>query len=301
MTGPLRLAFAGQQTFFEQCALHADGPEVTTAFFDHRAGRDAHLLRQRLEAFAPDAIVVFRPETLPPGALVGLDAPVLGFLTEPISRTGAGTGAHWDLEKRRRDLAMLDPANVTRVVSFDPMIVETAEQYVPIWKSLPLPVDDRVFGEATPITGRPRMIFIGRSTLHREEWLLHVKHRFDCTHVAFGLHGDALVRTLRAHDVTFNVHNEPYPSFENRVLLHLAAGHLVITEPLDPTHGFVAGRDYLEARSPQEMTELAQRVVDDPAAFHAIRVAGREQAETVRASRVWPALVREMLSETVAA
>ena len=31
------------------------------------------------------------------------------------------------------------------------------------------------------------------------------------------------------HDVGINLHNEPYPSFENRVCLHLAAGHLVVS------------------------------------------------------------------------
>lgn len=43
-----------------------------------------------------------------------------------------------------------------------------------------------------------------------------------------------------------NIHNEPYPTFENRVFLHLAAGQLVISEPLDPGHGLEAGHDYLE-------------------------------------------------------
>lgn len=296
MSRPIRLAFAGQRTFFEQCALHADGPDLTTAFFDHRAGRDAGLLRRRLEDFAPDVVVLFRPETLPPGALVGLGVPVLGFLTEPISRVDGGA-AHWDLEKRRRDLEQLDPANVTRVVSFDPMIVPTAERYVPIWKSLPLPVADAYFGDVERPAGAPRMIFVGRSTKHREDWLLHVKHRFDCLHVAFGLYGEPLRRTLRRYHVTFNVHNEPYPSFENRVLLHLAAGHLVITEPLDPTHDLVAGRHYLEARSPEELTALAAQVHEDPEAFHEIRVAGRAAAEEVRASTVYPPLVDELLSE----
>ena len=52
------------------------------------------------------------------------------------------------------------------------------------------------------------------------------------------------------HDVGINVHNEPYPSFENRVCLHLAAGHLVLSEPLSPTHGLEPGIDYLEVGTP---------------------------------------------------
>ena len=33
-----------------------------------------------------------------------------------------------------------------------------------------------------------------------------------------------LERTLDEHDVGINLHNEPYPSFENRVSLHLPPG-----------------------------------------------------------------------------
>ncbi len=48
---------------------------------------------------------------------------------------------------------------------------------------------------------------------------------------------------MREHHVGINLHNEPYLPFENRVSLHLAAGHLVLSEPLDPLHG--PGRDRL--------------------------------------------------------
>ena len=67
-----------------------------------------------------------------------------------------------------------------------------------------------------------------------------------------------------ATTITFNVHNEPYPTFENRVLLHLAAGHLVITEPLSPTHGLERGLDYVEVSYPEELTHVAATVRDVP-------------------------------------
>ena len=54
-------------------------------------------------------------------------APVLGFLTEPVPRS-LDDKPHPDLAKRARDLEKLDPGNVDRLVSFDPMIVPVAEQ-----------------------------------------------------------------------------------------------------------------------------------------------------------------------------
>ena len=78
------------------------------------------------------------------------------------------------------------------------------------------------------------MLFVGRSTVHRERYLIDVKHRFDCLHVAFGIQVEELEELLDAHQITFNIHNEPYPSFENRVLFasrRRPSGDLRAAEP----------------------------------------------------------------------
>jgi hypothetical protein len=302
---PLRLAFVGQQTYFRACALDEDSARIRTAFFDFRAGRDAGLLRQQLAGFAPHAVVVFRPETLPAGLLADLPAAIVGFLTEPISRETAPThpgdrGLHWDLEARRRDMAGLDRANVDRIVSFDPLIVPTADEFMEVWRSLPIPVADRLYRPVRRVRGTPRMLFVGRSTVHRERYLIDVKHRFDCLHVAFGIQVEELEGLLDRHHITFNIHNEPYPSFENRVLLHLAAGHLVISEPLSPTHGLEPGFDFIEVSTPEDLLAVATEARAFPDTFHRVRVRGRQKAELVRASRVWPALVRDLLWDVAA-
>jgi hypothetical protein len=297
---PLRLAFVGQQTFFRACALDEDSARIVTTFVEYRAGRDATLMRSQLEAFGPHVVVVFRPETLPPGVLADLAVPILGFLTEPISRSTEGDALHWDLESRRRAVAQLDRDNVDRLVSFDPLIVPTVDEVMEVWRSLPIPVADRLYRPVEHVEGVPRMLFVGRSTVHRERFLIDVKHRFDCLHVAFGIQVDELEQLVDAHHITFNIHNEPYPSFENRVLLHLAAGHLVISEPLSPTHGLEPGFDYLEIHEPDELLAVATAARTSPDAFHRIRVRGRQKAELVRASRVWPALVRDLLADLAA-
>jgi hypothetical protein len=297
---PLRLAFVGQQTYFRACAMDEDSARAKTTFIDYRTGRDPELMRAQLEAFAPHAVLLFRPETVPPGLLADLPVPVLGFLTEPISRSTEGGALHWDLEDRRRAVAAMDRANVDRLVSFDPLIVPTVDEVMEVWRSLPIPVADRLYRPVRRVNGVPRMLFVGRSTVHRERFLLDVKHRFDCLHVAFGIQVDELERLLDSHQITFNIHNEPYPSFENRVLLHLAAGHLVISEPLSPTHGLEPGFDYLEVRHPEDLLAVATEARAFPDAFHRIRVRGRQKAERFRASRVWPALVRDLFADVAA-
>lgn len=293
---PLRIAFVGQSTFFAACVPTLDDAEDVTTFVEFREGFDPRPMRARLDAFAPDAIVLFRPETVPAGVLRDVGAPVVGFLTEPVPRSTTGR-PHPDLAKRGRDLERLDPGNIDRLVSFDPMIAPVVERIFPVWRSLPIPVADRIYAEVPDTAQPPRPVFVGRSTPHRETFLEPVKREFDLVHVAFGAGVDELERLMRRHDATVNLHNEPYPSFENRVCLHLAAGHLVITEPLSPTHGLVPGEDVLEITTPGQLLALLRDVHARPGEYLAIRRSGRAKAEEYRASTVFPALVRDLLAE----
>ena len=77
----------------------------------------------------------------------------------------------------------------------------------------------------------------------------------------------------------------------------LAAGHLVISEPLSPTHQLAAGVEYLEVATPEQLLALVERIVDDPQSFVDVQHAGRRAAERFRASSVYPALVRDALAD----
>jgi hypothetical protein len=290
---PLRLAFVGQSTYFRACVPTGEHPGLTTTFVEHRQGVPAGPVRAALDAFAPDAVVVFRPEVLEPGALADLPVPVVGFLTEPIPRREHGEASHPDLVKRARDLARLDPANVDRIVTFDPLTVPAADQVMPVWRSLPIPVADRLFRPRRPLARPPGVLFVGRSTPHRESFLAPAKRAVDLLHVAFGAGVEDLERLLDEHQVCINLHNEPYPSFENRVCLHLAAAHLVVSEPLSPTHGLEPGVDHLEVATPDELVATLEAVAADPDAYEPLRARGRQQAESLpRVDRVPPPRAR---------
>jgi hypothetical protein len=296
---PLRLAFIGQSTFFEVCALHERSRRADTRFFEFRAGADAEAMLGAVRAFQPHVVVVFRPEIIPSGAFADLRAATLGFLTEPIPRTERRR-AHPDLRRRRADLKALSPDNFDRIVSFDPLIVPTADQFMPVWRSLPIPVADGMYADVDRIEGPPRILFVGRSTPHRESLLAPTKAEFDVLHIAFGVAAEELEAVMREHDVAINLHNEPYPSFENRVCLHLAAGHLVISEALSPTHGLEPGIDYLEVGRSDELLRIARTLARFPDAYHRVRVRGRRKAEDFRASRVWPRLAGDLFRDLVA-
>jgi hypothetical protein len=97
--------------------------------------------------------------------------------------------------------------------------------------------------------------------------------------------------------VGINLHNEPYPNYENRVSTFLAAGLLVISEPLSPRWGLQPGIDHLEISQPWEPWEILRLLQRTPDAFASMRRTGRARAERFRASSIWPALAREVLAD----
>jgi hypothetical protein len=282
---PVRLAFAGQSTFFQACALDAGvHPRLQTRFLEFRAGGDIDSLLAALQRFDPDLVVVFRPEIVPAGAFADLRAATLGFLTEPLPRAGDGDGeraSHEDLERRLWELGHVDGSNFDRIVAFDPLIAATADRVLPVWRALPLPVADRYYRPVEAPDPATPPLFVGRSPEHRERLLI-------------GVGAERLERLMDEHWIAVNAHNEPYPSFENRVCLHLAAGHLVLSEPLSPLHGLEPDIDFLQFEGAEDLERLLDTLRRDATVWHSVRVRGRRKAELFRASRVYPRLVADL-------
>ena len=293
------MAFVGQRTYFELCSQRAPSVVVDPTFIEFRSGADPSSLRSTLAALDPHVVVVFRPELIAAGTFRTLSALTIGILTEPLPRVGDPT--HPDLVRRLGDLAAVEPDEFDRVVAFDPMIAETAGRYVPIWRSLPLPVSDEVFGWSDSMGEPPKMLFVGRTTKHREEFLAPLKHTYDLFHIEHGVFGDEFIRVAREScDIAVNIHNEAYPSFENRVPMHLAAGHLVVSEPLSPSHGLEPGIDYIEITTPEALMDAVGRVLRRPDATRLMRWRGRQKAESFRASMVWSRVIHDLLLDVSA-
>jgi hypothetical protein len=295
----MRVAFVGQQTFFASCALDGPVADIVPRFFEFRRGADSVRLLGELKRWAPDVVVVFRPDIVPPGLFDDLRATTVGYLTEPLPRGGGS--AHADLGRRLWELGQVDPGNFDRIVSFDPLIADSAAQAgLELWRSVPLPVVDRLYGDVRRTHGPPKVLFTGRGTEHREKMLAGAKHHFDVLHVVYGTTDEELERYLREHDVGLNLHNEPYPSFEQRVAVYLAAGLLVLSESLSPQHGLEPGIDYLVCDTSGDVLIVLDRLAAHPGLYDRIRVRGRRKAELFRASRVWPRVLGDLRLDVAA-
>jgi hypothetical protein len=299
VAGPtLRVAFVGQGVFFRQCALETAAGGVEPTFLDFRAGAAPGPLLANLRELDPDVVLVFRPEIVPPGLFDVLRALTIGYLTEPLPRDGGVE--HRDLKDRLWWLEQVDAGNFDRIVCFDPLIADTADGVLPVWCSLALPVADSLYMDVHPRADPPRLLFVGRSTEHREQLLAPIKRAHPLVHIGHGLFGERLLRFLARADVQLNLHNNPYPTFENRVCIALAAGHLVISEPLSPPHGLQSGAHFLEAATPERLLALADELARDPQAYAEVQAAGRREAERFRASLLYPQLVRDALADVAA-
>jgi hypothetical protein len=290
----VRLAFVGQQAYFGYIALEDLAKGLEPRFFELRPNESGAELRAALDAYDPDVVIAFRPEFVPYGLFEGLRAATLGWLTEPLPR---GEGAHPDLETRLEALRTIDASNFDRIVAFEPRIVPAAGRVVKVWRSVPLPCTDRLFAEPRETNARPRFLFTGRSTPHRDAFLNPIKHDFDVVHLAHGVTDAKLQEFMEECDAGINLHNEPYPTFENRCGVYLAAGLLLISETLDPRCGLIPGVHYVECDAPWAMWEICAALTRTPHAFRTIRLRGRAAGERFRASTVYPRLVADLLAD----
>ena len=238
---PLRLAFVGQRVYFHYCALEAPADGVEPAFFDFRFGGRVDELLAGLEAFAPHVVFVWRPEIVPAGAFDGLDAVTVGYLTEPLPAAGRRCSAPRPraapgVPASRRRL-QLRPHRQLRSARGAGRRPHRAACGAPSRSRSPTRSSRRC---APPPAARRSSSPAGPPT-HRDAYLDPVKHDFDVVHLAHGVTDEHLIAFLREVDVGVNLHNEPYPTFENRVSVYLAAGVLVISEPVSPRHGLQPG------------------------------------------------------------
>lgn len=234
-----------------------------------------------VQSFNPDVTVLFVPASLPAEALNELPGVTLGVL--------AG-------DARSPGLAEL-ASGLDRLVSFCPSFTGTKLGTSEVWRAVPPPVADSLYGEVRPLRGRPLAMSVGRSTEHREWMLMPAKHHHDLLQVVHGVSGEPLVELLREYDVGVHVSSEPGGAFGPQIGMHLAAGHLLLTEAPTPGHGLERNIDYLHVDSPAGLVWTLDRMGRFPEMHHRIRVRGRLKAEQYRASRLFARLTHDLLAD----
>ena len=295
---PVRVAFVGDATRFAAWV-----PPAAT-FVDTRSEDDP---AAALRAARTDVVVALGVADHEAATLRAAGAPVLGVVVahdrppawalhaarpgEPPSRAILEAAA---AEQRAELFAPGSPGEACdRLVALDPRDALGGR----LWRTIAPPVDDALFAPVTRSHRPARIVFHGASTPHREQWLTVAKHLHDVRHVAHGVTPERLRPLLDQTDVALVAHAGDQPTFDHRVALHLAAGHLVVAQPLHPRHGLEPNIDYVETDDPDALARILQPIRTAPDTYRRIRIRGRLKAERFRASHVWGRVLHDFLRD----
>jgi hypothetical protein len=282
---PTRVALVGPPTLLDVCAP-MDTPRLRCRSFEARQGA-AEAIVGSVRSFAAEAVVVIDPSCLPcqtVHALAALPGLTLGMLTDGVPEGEAALAA----------------GALQRVVSFDPALTGEPLGESRVWRSVPPPIGDRLFAAGRPLHRAPRAMSIGRSSRHREEMLTPSKHHHDLLQLLHGFAGADLREMLAECDVGVHVGREPGGRFGLQAGMHLAAGQLLLSEPLHPAHGLERDIDYLGVDSPEALEGALRRLARFPEMHERIRVRGRMKAEQFRASRLFGRLLHDLALDVAA-
>jgi hypothetical protein len=282
---PVRVVFAGPEPAFAAHALHAPAGGLEPRFVDVREGAEPTAVRAAIASARPHVVIALGPAV----AALGGDAVAATPPAAAASPTAAGL--------RAVTLAAIGPRDPIPPGFHRALRTPGPGGAAGAWRSRPLPIDDRLFADVRRSGRPPRTLFVGRSTAYREAILTPAKHDHDVLHYSHGLAGDALADVLAAADAGIALTLEDGPGFPAQAPLHLAAGHLLLSQRLQPTYGLEPGIDLLEFDSVDRLQTLLIQLRRRPDAYERVRIRGRLKAEEHRASRVWPRIVRDLLAD----
>lgn len=277
----LRVAFVGTRPWIDNCAPTLAANGIAPSRFELGMGESLERFVASLRSEHVDVTVVFDPSGLSPELLRELPGNTLGLHPRPNvdSKLAAVAGS------------------LDRVASFFPSMTGVPAGETTLWRAIPPPVSDAVYGDVRrPRTGMKAMT-VGRASDHRERMLLKAKHHHDLLQVVHGLSGDALIELLREYDIGVFVSPWPGGAYGAQIGMHLAAGQLLLAEAPTPAHGLERNIDYLHFDSADGLTWILDRLRRFPEMYHRIRVRGRLKAEQYRASRVFARIAHDLLAD----
>jgi hypothetical protein len=280
----LRVAFLGPKVWLDVCTPPSAGAGLEPKRFSLSRAHGVAETLAAIDAFRPDVCVVFDPPSVATESLGSLPGVALGILVDGVPSEPNGPALdHFD-----------------RLLTFAPTLTGVQVGAGEIWRAIPPTVSDVLFEGVRPLHDSPRAMSVGRSTPHREAMLMPAKHYHDLLQVIHGVSGTELGELLAEYDVGVYVADAPGGGFGQHVGLHLAAGHLLLAEPLTPTHGLEQDIDYLQFDSPEGLVWMLDRLARFPEMYQRVRVRGRLKAEQYRASRVFARVLHDLLADVSA-
>lgn len=299
-----KVAFVGQSEYF-RCHYEDDLRDTYLVFEKQLMWGASDSFYDDLIAFDPDLTFVFRGELLPIETLARLGGRKVAISSEPFPKYIDGTAAFTNdsLDRFLFFIENFRPEAYDFVLHYDPISQSFLRDVgLHFSECMPLPIAAEVY---TPID-KPRkrdVLFLGRSSAHREELLGLLKRDYDVLHLAHGWPSEHRERSV-ARDllpmvsnfkVVLNIHAEDEISWEPRVQQMMACGALVVSEPISKNEIIQPNIHFIEFRGKQNLYDITTEILADPGRFEDIRRAGlRAIQENLAAKSWWTRLIKRL-------
>jgi hypothetical protein len=238
--------------------------------------------------------IFFRGEFFPKSVLTRLKGKKIALSSEPYPRR-IGKKWEWSLDSLRRYFAFrrMRERAFDFVFHYDPCSQALFDRDgLFLSGSLAFPVALDIY-RPCDTEKKWDLFFIGRSTSHREELFLQLKHRFQFLHIAHGIWGPELVEYINRSRICLNVHAENEISWEPRVQMLLACGAFVVSEKITPNAYLRPGIDYVEFDDKQDLYFKVESFLKDDMSRSRIAENARTRMEELFDSKkVFPALIQ---------
>lgn len=293
----MKIAFVSQPEYFRFCYEQDLSKDHDVREFPFHFGMSESELAALID-FAPDVSIFFRGEFAPVGILERLQGLKIAISSEPFPRH-IGSKLEYSLDSIKR---YLDFRKRIRSQPFDYVFHYDeasmgfmAQDGLHLSGAFPFPVATDTYLPSNEVKQDWDLFFIGRSTQHREHFFGSLKHNLNFLHICHGIFGPPLVQYIQRAKINLNVHAEDEVSWEPRMQMLLSTGAFVISEPITPNNILRPGIDYVEAKTPGEMYQLAQYYLEHEQEREAIAQSGRARVlECLSAKTNFAGLVKNI-------
>ena len=287
----MRIAFVGQGRYFLAASFEGKKRNSIGVFIDlDHPSLTTEVIISEIIRFKPDLIVVFRPDFFQDltNIIYKLQAaPVAGYFSEPIGHRFSFFVDN--LRSRRNALRQsLKSLHLDYTICFTDELAVFVSRFRTVHAVFPLPVNDDLFVNQEITLESARILFVGRLNDYRIGILDFVKHRFNPIIVDNGFDYRDLSLLLNGKSaIALNIHVGKMKTFEHRALVHMAAGHLMLSQTLAPDFGFLPDCEYINFNSGSELVSKLNEIYSNPELALWIARRGNQMARRHAASNIW--------------
>jgi len=297
LTAIKTVAFIAQPEYFDFHYREILEDIYTVRYFSNTFSENLAFFKSLVE-FDADINIFFRGELVPEEVLKSLNGLRVNLSSEPFPKIIHNSTIIYTEDSLNRFEFFLKIFNrpYDYIFHYDEISKSFFEnQGIELSGYFPFPIATEIIKPVDSIK-KWDIFFSGRSTPHRDKFFGPLKRDFNFLHINHGVVGSDLLDFIHQCKISLNIHAENEISWEPRTQFLIAAGSLLVSEPLSPTCPLRPGIDFIEVNDPWKLYETCREIITNYNAYKQIAESGRERIVEVLSSRKnFPNFFNELL------